>query len=95
MLALHGFETWGLEVSQGAVDVASNNVQTQLTNPSAGNFGVGGSWSVLGKAKVILGDFFQRDWEAQIGQDFKGFDVVYDYTVSSGLFSAGTAADWV
>jgi hypothetical protein len=70
LLALHGFKTWGLEISQGAVDTANENVKSYL-DPSAGHH-----------ADVVLGDFFKRDIETYLGPDFQGFDLIYDYTVS-------------
>jgi hypothetical protein len=71
LLARHGFRTWGLEVSQGAVDVANENVKSYI-DPSAGH-----------EADVVLGDFFQQGFETYFGPDFKGFDLIYDYTVCS------------
>lgn len=71
LLARHGFRTWGLEISQGAVDAANENVKSHL-DPSAGHV-----------ADVVLGDFFQKGFEAHFGPDFKGFDLIYDYTVRS------------
>lgn len=71
LLARHRFKTWGLEISQGAVDVANQNVKSYL-EPSAGHH-----------ADVVLGDFFKKDIEAYLGPDFHGFDLIYDYTVSS------------
>lgn len=82
MLALHGFETWGLEVSRVAVDTASENVNAQLANPSPQNYVKDSPRSKPANAEVILGDFFKRDWEQRLGADFEGFDVIYDYTVS-------------
>jgi hypothetical protein len=85
MLALHGLSTCGLEVSPQAVAVANQNVQAQLDHPSTGNFGSTGvsKPAKIGSADVILGDFFQRDWEKKVCGvgDFEGFDVIYDYTV--------------
>ncbi|KAI8941041.1 hypothetical protein NX059_002285 [Plenodomus lindquistii] len=85
MLALHGIETWGLEVSQGAVNVANENVKAQLENPAPSNFGGKGSRPTSANAKVILGDFFQKGWESQITADFQGFDIIYDYTFLCAL----------
>lgn len=82
MLALNGFEAWGLEVSQKAVDTANVNIKAQLAKPTDDNFGKGESRSKPAAAEVILGDFFKRDWESQVGTDFEGFDIIYDYTVS-------------
>lgn len=86
MLALNGIEAWGLEVSQKAVDTANANTKSQLAEPSSDNFGGKGERpSKSAPAKVILGDFFQRDWESQIDAAFEGFDIIYDYTVSPVL----------
>ena len=82
MLALHGLETWGLEVSQVAVDTASENVNAQLADPSPHNYVKESPRSKPGNAEVILGDFFKRDWEQQLGANFEGFDVIFDYTAS-------------
>lgn len=83
MLALHGLETYGLEVSQEAVDVANNNIQSQLSEPSPKNFGPRTQRQKPAQAAVIHGDFFERGWETQFGDSFQGFDVIYDYTVSA------------
>ncbi|KAH9873026.1 hypothetical protein J1614_005422 [Plenodomus biglobosus] len=85
MLALHGIETWGLEISQNAVDLANENVKAQLASPSPTNFGANASRPASADAKVILGDFFQRDWESQIAAGFQGFDIIYDYTFLCAL----------
>lgn len=71
LLARHGFKTWGLEISQGAVDTANANVKSHL-DPSTGH-----------AADVVLGDFFQQGFEAHFEPDFQGFDLIYDYTVRS------------
>jgi hypothetical protein len=71
LLARHGFKTWGLEVSQGAVDSANENVKAQL-NVAASR-----------RAEVVLGDFFKQDYELKFGANFWGFDLIYDYTVST------------
>ena len=71
LLARHGYQVWGLEVSQGAVDIANENVKTQLDDPSPR------------RANVVLGDFFGKGYETHFGPDFQGFDLIYDYTVSA------------
>ncbi|KAF1933704.1 uncharacterized protein M421DRAFT_416053 [Didymella exigua CBS 183.55] len=85
MLALNGFETWGFEVSQKAVDTANANIKVQLAKPVDDNFGKGGGRSKPAAAKIMLGDFFERDWEIQVGTDFEGFDIIYDYTFLCAL----------
>lgn len=82
MLALNGFEAWGLEVSQKATDSADANIKAQLAKPTDDNSGKGEGRSKPAVAEVLLGDFFERDWESQVGTDFEGFDIIYDYTVS-------------
>lgn len=81
MLALHGFESYGLEVSQVAVDTANQNIKSQLADPAPHNFGDTTSRPTPANAKAILGDFFQKDWTRELGEQFEGFDLIYDYTV--------------
>ncbi|KAF2854117.1 thiol methyltransferas-like protein [Plenodomus tracheiphilus IPT5] len=85
MLALHGIETWGLEVSQGAVNVAKENIKAQMASPAPSNFGSKANRPASADAKVILGDFFQNDWESHVAADFQGFDIIYDYTFLCAL----------
>ncbi|RMZ70884.1 thiopurine s-methyltransferase family [Pyrenophora seminiperda CCB06] len=73
LLARHGYRVWGLEVSQGAVDAANENVKAQLKDSNSHD------------AHVILGDFFKKDYETQFGPDFRGFDLIYDYTFLCAL----------
>jgi protein-L-isoaspartate O-methyltransferase len=61
LLARCGYQVWGLEVSQTAVDTANRNVKAQLDD-SASN----------GTAEVILGDFFQKGYETHFEPDFQG-----------------------
>ena len=82
MLALNGVEVWGLEVSQKAVDSANANIKAELAKATDENFEKGERRSKPAAAEVLLGDFFEQDWESQVGTDFEGFDIIYDYTVS-------------
>lgn len=61
-----------MEVSQGAVDTANQNVKAQLDVSAS-----------YGPADVVLGDFFLNGYETYFGPDFHGFDLIYDYTVSA------------
>lgn len=92
MLALHGFDAFGLEVSQTAVDVAKRYAKEQLTAPPEHYYGTsriartGSSTSGntdVGAVNFVLGDFFKRDWEGLCqGEDGEErFDLIYDYTV--------------
>ena len=82
MLALNGFNVWGLEVCDQAVKTANANVDSQLANPSDENFGGFKTQMQQGKADVVLGDFFQQDWQSQTSPVPDKFDLIYDYTVS-------------
>lgn len=87
MLALHGFDAYGVEVSQTAVDACEAYAKEQLSRPEAYNFGPGSSSAreagVRGTVTFVVGDFFKRDWEGEFQKDGDaGFDLIYDYTVS-------------
>lgn len=84
MLALHGFDAYGLDVSEKGAEVAREYVSSQLAQTGSANFGSGDQRPAdqAGVTKIIAGDFFSRDWEqdcAVAGE--AGFDLIYDYTV--------------
>lgn len=81
MLALHGFDAYGLEISARGAEAARQYVASELAEPSEANFGDASQWpkSDPGAAKAVAGDFFARGWEAECGGG--AFDLVYDYTV--------------
>ena len=85
MLALHGYDAYGLEISQKAVDTANAYAAAELAQPSEYNFSgkVGKPANLPGVAKFVTGDFFSKNWEADCEQDgIAYFDLIYDYTVS-------------
>ncbi|KXG52039.1 Pyridoxal phosphate-dependent transferase, major region, subdomain 1 [Penicillium griseofulvum] len=76
MLALHGFDVVGLEISQKGVSIAEGYASSELDKPQAYNFG--SAWEnkyERGSVSFVNGDFFQPD--AMKGEKF---DVIYDYT---------------
>ena len=78
MLALHGFDAVGLEISAKGVSTAEEYAQKELQAPQAYNFGSASANKFeRGSVSFIQGDFFRSDCT-------KGekFDVIYDYTVS-------------
>jgi hypothetical protein len=87
MLALHGFDAYGLEISDTAVKEAEKYASEEMVKPSAHHFGSEQRQPhTLGSATFFQGDFFTPQW------DFKGavdestkFDIIYDYTVSFTL----------
>ncbi len=89
MLALHGYDAYGLDVSPTGVETARGYAAAELAAPSEYNFSSSSSRdrhpdSKRGLVKFVNGDFFARDWEKECapdGEDFAGFDLVYDYTV--------------
>jgi hypothetical protein len=82
MLALIGFNVWGLEICDQAVKTVTENVGSQLGNPSDENFGASETRMQQGKAVVVLGNIFQQDRESHISSVPGRFDLIYDYTVS-------------
>ncbi|KAJ5300805.1 uncharacterized protein N7443_005807 [Penicillium atrosanguineum] len=87
MLALHGFDAYGLEISETAVKEAEAYALAQIKSPSAYHFRSGehrqGS---RGSATFLKGDFFSSDWAftEDIGGSTK-FDLAYDYTFLCAL----------
>ncbi|KAF3042088.1 hypothetical protein E8E12_001046 [Didymella heteroderae] len=73
--------------------MANANIKAQLAKPTDNNFGKGEGRSSPTVAKVILGEFFERDWESQVGTDFEGFDIIYDYTFLCALLPS-MRQDW-
>lgn len=89
MLALHGFDAVGLEISDKAIDSARAYAEAELSRPSAYNFAGEDcenrrSAGQPGTVTFVAGDFFRTDWEDTCftTRDDRGFDVIYDYTVS-------------
>lgn len=85
MLALHGFDAYGLEISSGAVAVAEAYAASELSQPSAYNFcdSASNTRETPGHVSFLRGDFFQKDWEANVPlESGMKFDLVYDYTVT-------------
>lgn len=86
MLALHGFDAYGVEVSKTAVEACESYASGQLEKPGVNNYGTGASSAQQagskGAVKFVVGDFFKRDWEADCGVEGNAkFDLIYDYTV--------------
>ncbi|PYH92842.1 S-adenosyl-L-methionine-dependent methyltransferase [Aspergillus ellipticus CBS 707.79] len=91
MLALHGFDVVGLELSPKGVSVAEEYARNELQAPQTHNFG--SAWakkSEPGSISFIQGDFFRSDTTKGLT-----FDVIYDYTFLCALhptMRAGWAA---
>ncbi|OTB18168.1 hypothetical protein K445DRAFT_314978 [Daldinia sp. EC12] len=89
MLALHGFDVYGLEISEVAIEIAEAYAEIQLHEPSDYNFSSSRAnppTECRGSVKFIQGDFFETEWEKEIAiEDFQGFDLIYDYTFLCAL----------
>ncbi|KAK3392535.1 S-adenosyl-L-methionine-dependent methyltransferase [Sordaria brevicollis] len=100
MLALHGYDTYGLDVSERAVGSARQYAASELRNPSAYNFrststsnSSPGSAS-HGTATFLVGNFFEQEWEAHLAPEGEQkFDLIYDYTFLCAL-SPDMRRDW-
>ncbi|TQB73575.1 hypothetical protein MPDQ_005679 [Monascus purpureus] len=95
MLALHGFDAYGLDVSATGVSVAREYAKSELEHPHAYNFGDSSPFSPekiqiqggrgRGQVTIIQGDFFKSDWEFKEKQNGVKFDLIYDYTFLCAL----------
>jgi len=84
MLALHGLDAYGLEISPIGAQTADSYTRAQMKEPLSYNFGSAEyekSHPVPGQVEIVEGDFFASDWLSQ--RDIDAFDIVYDYTVCS------------
>ncbi|KAH7130285.1 S-adenosyl-L-methionine-dependent methyltransferase [Dendryphion nanum] len=84
LLAAHGYDAYGIEVSENAVKAA----EEWLKNPGEGKEGEYTTRDAKvgrGVAKGLLGDFFKDDWATEIGGIGEGFDLIYDCTFLSAL----------
>lgn len=80
LLAAHGYDAYGIEVSENAVNAA----EEWLKNPGEGKEGEYKTRDEAvgrGVAKAVLGDFFKDDWASAAGGIGAGFDLIYDCTV--------------
>jgi len=95
MLALHGYDAYGLEVSPAAVKIAGAYAEVEMAEPSALNFADGDANKIkrdssvaVGNVMFVCGDYFARGWERECRgneeeeEQEEGFDLIYDYTVS-------------
>lgn len=91
MLALHGYDAYGLDFSPKAVEMARANAEKELADPKEYNFSDAAHRDQYlqrkpGQVKFVSGDFFGKDWESDCcssdDSDFGGFDLISDYTVS-------------
>lgn len=77
LLAEHGFDSFGVEIAEKAVEIARECYKSLRE---------GGSGKGEGKIEFVLGDYFKDDWVkreivGEEGQTEGAVDLIYDYTV--------------
>lgn len=78
MLALHGFDVVGLEISSTGADAAKAYARQELAEPHEYNFGSPDAVPNKdpGTVTIATGDFFDQSWSTE------KFHLIFDYTVS-------------
>lgn len=71
MLAEHGFDSYGIDLSQTAIEAAEKHASLHLDPQS----------SVAKHVHFVKADFFQNNWIHGLSIEGGQFDLVYDYTV--------------
>jgi SAM-dependent methyltransferase len=89
LFAAHGYNAFGLEISEHAVQAAFAYLADIGQGPLEGEYAVANAARGIdrGKMACFLGDFFTEEWR-QVDSD-NGYDIIYDITVQSaplGLF---------
>jgi len=83
MLAEHGFDTYGIDFSQTAIEAAEKHASIHL-DPQ-------GSTATL--VHFVKADFFRSDWIESLPIEGRQFDLVYDYTFLCALVPE-SRKDW-
>jgi methyl halide transferase len=84
LFAAHGYDSFGVEVSESAVRAAEEYLKDPGPGPLEGEYKVKNEEVGRGTAKCLLGDFFEDEdgWIKGTGGLEEGFDIIYDNTVS-------------
>ena len=80
LLAAHGWDAVGLEVSMEALKCAEDIRGAVESGQVAGYDTVDPEFG-KGQARFVRGDFFTDDWKKELGMEKDAFDLIYDYTV--------------
>lgn len=80
LLASYGYDAYGLEVSKHAADAANKYLSDPGEGPFEGEYAIKDAKTGKGIMKCLLGDFFDDAWLKETSG--KGFDLIYDNTVS-------------
>lgn len=78
LLAEHGYDAVGVDISDAAILDAKVWVNDQLNKTQSS-----GGLAPKGAIQLVAGDFFKDDWVESLGIEVEGgFDIIYDYAVS-------------
>lgn len=82
LLAQHGYDAVGVDISNAAIIDAKAWVSNELMNIKDAD-----GKAPEGNIQLVAGDFFKDDWVESLGIEAEGgFDVIYDYAVCSSLY---------
>lgn len=76
LLASFGFDTYGLDYSEAAVETAKKEAAKNLKNYAVRDPAVGRGYAIF-----VQGDFFKDDWSTKLQLAPHSFDLIFDYTV--------------
>ncbi|PSN72497.1 S-adenosyl-L-methionine-dependent methyltransferase [Corynespora cassiicola Philippines] len=85
LFAAHGYDSYGIEVSENAVRAAQKYLESPGEGPLEGEYKVKDEKIGKGETKCMSGDFFKDDWAEGAGGIGEGFDVIYDNTFLCAL----------
>ncbi|KAF9728907.1 hypothetical protein PMIN06_009392 [Paraphaeosphaeria minitans] len=85
LFAAHGYDSYGLEISENAVKVSGEYLKKPGEGPLEGEYNVFDEVVGRGTMKCLLGDFFEDAWLEGAGGLGEGFDVIYDNTFLCAL----------
>ena len=94
LFAAHGYDCYGLEVSENAVKASEAYLKNPGAGPLEGEYKVFDEATGRGSMVCLLGDFFDDAWLDAAGGRGEGFDVIYDNTVSRPI-RAGIGNGWI
>jgi SAM-dependent methyltransferase len=86
LFAAHGYDAFGLEISEHATQAAFVYLADIGKGPLEGEYAAANATRGIdrGKMACLLGDFFTDDWR-QV-ESGNGYDIIYDITVQSAPF---------
>lgn len=87
LFAAYGYDAYGLEVSEHAVQAARKYLEDPGKGPLEGEYNVQNEELGKGSMNVLLGDFFDNAWlkEVKGWEGDEGFDIIYDNTFLCAL----------